>query len=297
MDSAIHYRPANRADVDQLVSLMNEQYSRKKTAAYFEWQFFQSVLPTVLMIAEIDNKIIGMFGLQKKFLSNGACVGQLIDLLIAPKNRGQGIFGRLAEKTLSYCNDIQALAVFPNKNGKRACEKNLGMVTIAKIDNLKLTNLKINNHIKKENCSQNNSQLVKLLKDDKWRNWRYNLHPEYSYKKILLDNGSIMMTKIFSDPQTKIQYGDIVETNLMADKFDDFQKLLKLSLTNFLQNDISVITTWALPHTYLYDFFKNCGFTGNLQERYFCLKIIDQDYNDLSDINNWDLAQIDAEIY
>jgi hypothetical protein len=189
------------------------------------------------------------------------------------------------------------LAVLPNQNGKRACEKNLGMKTIAKIDNLGLTDLKINDFIEKVNYGENDGEPIKFLKNDRWRNWRYDLHPEYSYKKISLDNGSFIMTKVFTDPQTKIQYGDIVETNLTAVKFDGFQKLLKLSLADFLQNGISAITTWALPHTYLYGFLKNSGFTANPQERYFCLKIINGDYHDLYDIKNWELSQIDAEIY
>ena len=134
----ITYRTAKKTDIGQLVNLMNSQYSRKKNARYSLWQFWQPAQPSTLIVALDNKKIIGMFGLQKKTLSNKIVVGQLIDLLIMPDYRGQGIFKTMADKALQKYKGLQALVVFPNQNGKRACEKNFGMKTLAKINNLVL---------------------------------------------------------------------------------------------------------------------------------------------------------------
>jgi N-acetylglutamate synthase-like GNAT family acetyltransferase len=292
----VTYRAAKKSDIGQLVNLMNGQYARQKNARYFLWQFFKPVQPSTLIVAINNKKIIGMFGIQKKILSNKVIVGQLIDLLILPDYRDRGIFKTMAGKALLRFKNLQAIIVFPNQNGKRACEKSLGMKTLAKIDSLILDTKNFQDHSDKTNFDNKNiSQLIQFKKTDTWRHWRYNLHPDYKYKKIIKNKDNFLIVKIFEDPLTKMKYGDIVD--IKQKKITDLAILVAKANNYFIKKNIKLITTWALPHTQISQFFKQLGFKPLSQERYFCVKVLKSKNKNLYDINNWQLVQADAEIY
>ena len=61
-------RKAEEKDIEQLVNLMNCQYLRKKSKDYFLWQYFNSYYSTILICAFINDELIGMFGLQTRYL-------------------------------------------------------------------------------------------------------------------------------------------------------------------------------------------------------------------------------------
>jgi hypothetical protein len=299
MNSQINIRQAKTSDIVQLVDLMNDQYGIKKNAAYFEWQFFNSPLTTGLSIAEIDDKIIGMFGLQIKSLNDGHKIGQLIDLLIDQDHRGMGIFKLLYENTLRSFDDLCALMVLSNQSGMNACVKKLDMTVLAKIDDLTLEiDAKSGKKDTPEtkNNAKNDLDLVNLSKTDAWKEWRFQKNPIYKYEEISLRNGSFMTVKIFSDQFNGVKIGDIVDLELRED-IDDFSELLDRSIGFFQSQNISHINTWALPHTRLFEILRIFGFVSKPRERYFCLKTFDKKFDYLLDINQWQLAQADAEIY
>jgi N-acetylglutamate synthase-like GNAT family acetyltransferase len=292
----ITYRTAKKSDIGQLVNLMNGEYARQKNARYFLWQFFQPAQPSTLIVAIDNKKIIGMFGLQKKTLSNKAIVGELIDLLISPDYRDRGIFKTMADKALSKFKNLQAIVVFPNQAGKRACEKSLGMKTIAKIDSLILDTKNFQDHSDKTNFDKKTiNQLIQFKKTYAWRHWRYDLHPDYKYKKIIKDKNNFIIVKIFKDPLTKIKYGDIVD--IKQEKITDLSILVARANDYFIKKNIKSITTWALPHTQIFQLFNKLGFKPLFQERFFCIKILNNKNKNLYNLNNWQLVQADAEIY
>lgn len=296
----ITYRQAKRSDINRLMLLINTQYARKKSHAYFEWQFFDSPLPTALFVAIANKEIIGMFGLQKKILSNGLKIGQLIDLLILPRYRGRKIFSTLADKTINFFSDLDGISVLPNQNGMHACKKKLGMKNIAKIDTLFLDigGFSLNNFLNRKNniLNQPNDRLIEFSKDEIWRKWRFGLCPEFKYKKISLDKNNFTIIKIFKDPKTKIKYGDIVDIKFIRNDENKFIELFKITAEKIFNDDISFITTWALPHTSTFKLLSILGFKSRAQERYFCLKIFDKKFNELYNINNWGLTQADTEM-
>ena len=61
--SDILYRPVSHEDTPRLVELFNAQYARKKNESYFNWQYFESVWPTVVMGAYANGRLEGVFGL------------------------------------------------------------------------------------------------------------------------------------------------------------------------------------------------------------------------------------------
>jgi len=291
----IFYRFAKKSDIPQLVDLMNAQYARKKNERYFLWQYFNSVQPTILTVALINQEVIGMFGLQKRKLNNGAVVGQAIDLLVSFRWRGKGIFKELAEETIEYFSDIDILCVLPNLNGKNACEKGLGWKTLGKINSMFLKNDAeksteiIKNHGPKKD-------LIKFDYNPKIRKWRFNQHPIYKYSKVGNSN-KFATVKVFKDPLTRQCYGDIVDFECDINNESTLKDLFLEAILCLKKQGLKTITTWALPHTCLYKVIKSLGFIETPRERYFCLKVLNRKYKNLYDFSNWHLVQADAEIF
>lgn len=292
-------KPANQCDIPQLVALMNSEYARKKTKQYFIWQFFESIYPTVLMTASIDNRIMGMFGLQKRILNNGAVVGQAIDMLIDKKWRGKGLFSMIANKAFEFFDDLDLLVVLPNRNGKSAVEKSLGWKCLVKIDNLTL-DLKAYKYNASNNLyhsTKSESNPSHFLYNSEIINWRFDNHPEYKYTFVNQNNKNYAVMKVFTDPLSKKRIGDIVYICTDRKDISILENLINKTIESFQRHGITLITTWGLPHTPLYQFARAMGFKTIPQERYFCVKILNPRFSGLSNIEYWHLVQADAEIY
>lgn len=280
---------------------MNAQYSRKKSGAYFLWQYFNSYYPAILMCAFTNDKLIGMFGLQKRKLNNGANVGQALDLLIAPEWRGKDIFKQLGERAIHYFRDIDLLCVFPNFNGKNASEKSLGWKTLGKINSMCI------HHKDIKNTSSNTLELLpkpkKMVTFNKFdynpeiRHWRYNQHPEYEYSKIPKTSIAFAVTKIFTDPDNSQCIGDIVDFECALNNKVILKELFLRASLRLKEQGVESVTTWALPHMPLRDVVASIGFTEIQKERYFCVKVLNPQYKYLYDFSSWHLVQADAEIY
>ena len=100
------------------------------------------------------------------------------------------------------------------------------------------------------------------------------------------DDGFVV-TKVFTDPTTGQQFGDIVEYsgNPLG------------AVERFFADGIPMVSTWALPHTPSYALLKQAGFSELPRERYFCIKALEPTLEYLYDITHWHLMPADAEIY
>jgi GNAT superfamily N-acetyltransferase len=298
---ALTIRPAIESDIPQLVDLMNLQYSRKKDKLYFLWQYFNSHYPTILMCAFNNTKLVGMFGLQKRRLKSGVHVGQAIDLLIAPEWRRQGIFKLLGTEVISYFNDLILFCVFPNLNGKSACERAFGWKTLGKINSMFLYNKNFKNLSEKASMIPYSVKkdyiFEKFDYNDETRIWRFDRHPDYEYTYVKLVTGEFAVTKVFKDPVTGVLYGDIVDFECDLNNQVLLRELFLKANTHLKEQGVEIVTTWALPHTPLREVVESLGFVDTPQERYFCLKILKDEYEYLYDLSRWHLVQADAEIY
>jgi len=242
-------------------------------------------------VAEINKKIIGMFGLQKRKLNNESLFGQAIDMLISPEHRGKGIFKEMVNYALSQFIKLDGICVFPNLNGKNAVVK-LGWKNITQINDMVLKDQisEQRSVIEYQKCA-----LIEFYFNESIKKWRFDNHPEHKYFYKVIDKNNFAVTKIFRDPITNCKYGDIVFI-----KYND-KSLLKniyyMSIDFLYSNGAESITTWALPHTYEYKILIQLSFKQKIRERYFCLKVFNPKFNNLYNVNNWRLFQADAEIY
>ncbi len=300
MVDTINFRPAVKTDIPQLIELMNSQYIRKKDEAYFLWQYFNSFYPTILMCAFFNTKLIGMFGLQERELENGAHVGHAIDMLVAHKWRGRGVFQLLGEKATDYVKNLDLLCVLPNVNGKYACEKKLGWRTLGRINLMYLEREYLKNITEKplRIFPDMNGQIFSKFKyNAENRFWRFDEHPEYIYNYVRLQAGEFAVTKIFKDPVTGSRYGDIVDFECNLNNRELLAELFRRACIYLREQEVEGITTWSLKNAPLRDSVESLGFIEIKQERYFCLKVLTPAYEYLNDLSCWHLVQSDAEIY
>jgi len=289
-------REAERRDGAHFVALFNSYYKRKTSLGYFQWQFFDTPYEGKLFTAFHDNKLVGYLGVKIYPLSGNILTGFVIDLLIDEPYRKRGITYLLGAEILDYCKAKGAAVItaLPNPYGNAAL-KSLGWKSIAKIDTLVNDDLSSISLAGKENTLVNDDSLTRFIKDHQYRNWRYDNHPAYKYETIMLDEHNYAITKLFTDPVNGNVFGDIVE--ISSNDGQNQQVLLSKILDQMKALHVRILTTWALPHTPLYSFLADHGFKTMPQERYFCVKLIDNKLEKLLHINNWNLEQCDAEIY
>jgi len=127
--------------------------------------------------------------------------------------------------------------------------------------------------------------------------WRFESHPDYQYERILTHDDCWSIIKIFSEPLTNHKYGDIVAIHYNYHNPNNLMDLLEKSILNLRDKQAETITLWGMPHTLVYKLSQCLKFQKLEQERYFCLKVINQECGYLYDISHWDLVQSDSEIY
>lgn len=293
----IKYRVATQNDIPQLVALMNSQYARKKTEAYFQWQFFNSFYPTVMMCAVDGDIVVGMFGMQKRMTKSGAIAGQAIDLLLKPDYRGKGIFQEMGKQVVDALPGLDLLCVLPNLNGKNACEKALGWKVLGKIDSLELSAFPPKSILDDVDVDCQGKDLEQFTYNDKINDWRFGGNPDYSYHYVRIDKDDFAIIKLFEEPVTGKRYGDIVNYSCDMNDSNAMRTLFYSATKKLLMLNVESVTTWALPHTVIYKVLADIGFSLKVQERYFCVEILNKAYDHLYDIRNWHLVQSDAEIF
>lgn len=276
-------RLATRADVPQLRALFNAQYARQKGEDYFHWQYFDSAWPTVVACAVDDGQVVGMFGLQCRQLTDGTQIGQAIDLLLAPHTRGSGLFAQLGAHALAQMPALQAVCVLPNANGCRAVVKALRWTQLAQVPALEWT------------AGQPLGQLppgaldIGPLHQFGWSismaNWRFSQHPQFHYERY-----GQAVTKVFTDPATGHRLGDLVDAGFSGDD-------LLAAIHGLVGQGVERVTTWALPHEPSFAALCRIGFVPVVQERYFCVRVLDPHSGHLGLASAWSLRPADAEFY
>ena len=294
MGKLIEYRFASQEDIPGIVKFINLYYNRNFTAEYFQWQYFDSVFPTVLSCAFYNNEIVGMFGLQKKTLNTGLKIGQAIDMLVDSNYRGNGIFQEVGDRAIHHFNDLSMLCVLPNLNGKIAIEKKMNWSTLGRVDCLQLTekSLTADGNVPLKNDKYSNSQEFKFQYNESIIDWRFTNNPFHSYSKINVNSSTCSFVKLFFNKKEGKTYGDIVYFTF--DNPQSFNALIRKSIKYLKEKNANVINIWGSDRlAYL---LMNIGFNKVLQERYFCLGQLNNNDHKIKNLNNWHLMMSDVEM-
>jgi len=296
-------------DAAAMASMIGKLYAIKRPPEYYAWHCFQSPDLTVTVGLKSRGELGGVFSMQKRRLNNDLLCGQANHLNIAAELQGKGYFSKLGEKAMHRFKDIGMVCVFANKQAKPACESSLGMKTIGIIPAMVLNVNGITDDSGANNtCKpisedtvfpscQEDKDIIMFKYLSSHRSWRYAKHPMYSYYIVYIDSGEYAIIKKFSDPQTRVSLGDIVDLECPLNDKEKLHKIIKAASWHLKQQGVSTITCWAVPGGVVNQVMKDIGFRPAGHETYFCIKVLRPEYDHLCDFSRWHLRMADATNY
>ena len=307
MSLDIVYRPITQKDIAGVVELCDGLYNIKRPAQYYTWQWFNCPNKSLLMGAFDVDRLIGLFGMQKKILNNGISCGCAINLNVRPDWQGKGIFSRLGGFIINEFRHCDLFCVFANAKAKYPCEHVFGFRNVATLGTLLLDRFDgeapadikveaINNDFNFTE-QQDFRGPVSFVYSSEYRNWRYAQHPFYKYTLLKDNSGDFAIVKKFIDPCTGESFGDIVDFNSPLDNKERLYQIFSRSCGYLKESGVNKITTWALRDSLVRKVVEEIGFKEPGVCSYFEVKIIKPGIEYLYDTNRWHLRQADATNY
>jgi hypothetical protein len=296
MPGTPHIRAATSEDIPGLVKLFARYYNQHKPAAYFEWQFFQEVLPCALTVAVDDHDdVVGSFGYMRRPLSNGLICGQVMDILLDENQRGKGIFVAMAKHAFSVFTDVQIRVVLSNQAGTAALTRALGWKTLARVPvYTKSAQSDDQGHVLP--ALEAFIDPLRIQYTERSENWRFDQHPLNTYYR--LETASLHgYLKLFVDPVDDTRrFGDVlyVTSNLELLRTQDW---LSEAMNWFKEQGAGTCGLWSLPGNVVSTAALNEGFTIGEQERWLCGQVVDAACHDIFEETAWEVCAADAEFY
>lgn len=290
---------AKVTDATKLATLMNRHYKRKFSADYFHWRYLDKNTRAQLFVLRKKSDIVGMSGVERRFLSSGESAGVTCDVLIDREFQGRGLLVLLEYAVEEFCRKqkMAVIVVFANETGMKSMikagnRKLAGTITMLEYDPSDINKLAKNKQFQEY---RKQSDLVYFQSDPSYRYWRFVQNPWYQYNKIKAGKNKFAYTKLFVEPLHKTNFGDIVYYSCPDD--ESALRSLFIKTINSFPPSIKIITTWAVPHTLAYKVCHNLGFRDTDKQTFFCLKVLDSKVNYLYDFERWHLLESDSEVY
>jgi hypothetical protein len=308
MTDKIAFREINPGDIDSMVAMLDSMYDLKRSKEFLVWQCFKNFNVRSLMGAFDGDRIVGMFGVQKRTLTNGVICGQGSWLNISPAYKGRGYFARLGELAIKHLPDIDVVCVFANRRAKVPLEKSLKFETIGAIDLLVNDDL-LGFDTKESECEPVGPETrfdcanrvgagsVGFVYTPAYRIWRYTFNPMYSYWIVKLETGEFSVIKKFHDPDSGLIWGDIVDLEYDPENEAGLLKLVRETLSHLRRLGAVRATIWALPEMCLRRIALEFGFRASNYKTFFSFKVLNRSHEYLRDFSMWSIRQADATNY
>jgi N-acetylglutamate synthase-like GNAT family acetyltransferase len=311
MNDPLEIRQATRDDLPSIYRLTSTMYTTwNRSADFLKWLCFETVVPTVLMCAFYREAVVGMFGVQKRRLTNGALCGQAIGLNIAPDWQGKRIFTELGKKAFAHFSDLDVISVFANANARQPCERSFGMQTIGILHMIVLDDFRaiarpegllsiqqVTAHTVFPDPDYQPLNSVAFVYDSAYRSWRFGQRPQYSYALLRMANNDFAVVKLFEDPASGAKSGDIVDYACSPDRYDNLEQLLSAVCWHLKDQGASRVNAWAAGGQAVQRAFAAFPFRKSSSETYFGFRTLNSGYSMLSDFAAWHLRLADATNY
>lgn len=278
----IRIEPLHSQHCSLLSALMNRYYARQRPVEYFQWQYFDYPGRVSSFGAFAGDRLVGHFGLQRKPLSGGRWVDQVMDIIIDSEYRSSGLFRRLWDAVRADIGGDGSTLVLANADGKEACVRKLDFQQVAQLDALALTS----DDLRDGYPGDIPTPRCRLLLDSALLDWRFRRHPLFDYRFHGDPGGSLVVTKMFVTEQSR--QGDIVYFHgaPVAD-------LWKEACLQLFAQGATQVNSWSFPGTAERSLMLEMGFQAlPPQSRYLCLRTSDPD---LCRAEKWNIAPADTE--
>lgn len=266
-------------------ALMNRHYQRHRPPEYFQWQYFEYPSKVFSSGCFQGTELLGMFGLQRKELTNFGPIDQVVDIIIEQAHRGRGIFLKLWQHVTKQIESGPQF-IIGNRSGGEACIRRLGFRRVLKIDqfcagpNLSLKQLEV----------EPPSARLGFEMNTPLRRWRFERNPFFSYQQFDSIDGSQATAKIFRPSEESPLFGDIVHYGFQ----DQTANAIALAYRHLSRAGCDQITTWALPGSGLRESLLSAGFEVEPQERLLCVGGVSAQ-SELLRPDLWHILQCDTE--
>jgi hypothetical protein len=309
MGSELNIRLANHCDIDGIVELQKNIYPQyKRDAPFFAWQCFENVNPSVLIVAQQDNAIVGTFGIQKIKTTCGLYGGQLSWLIIDKQKRRSGLFAEMGSLALKFFSDLDFIFIFANKNAVLPCKKAFDMKFIGSMSPMNLSSIPLDccheysvQTVSTETAFPiyaNSTDTISFLRTENYRRWRYAYSTSHKYFKISISTGEYAIIKLFAEKKDKQNMmGDIVDFDCSLTDESRVQNLFQVASFELRKMGASIITTWAVLGTQLQFLLNKMGFSQGEPSSSMGIKLLNKKYKQLYEFSNWHIVQSDASNY
>jgi hypothetical protein len=318
----IEFRLSKLSDNYAIVDLLTLSSSHLRTIRYWEWINTKECFPgSFVVVATYSDKIIGHYAVSVRDYSVFGSlkrVGIATQTVIHPSFRNLQILLDISNFVKGVCLEIDLYMVigFPNDNLYKINTKFLGWERVSDVGQFEvslnqLPVFKLNNKILRVlEFNDNFNRLIDFNNDKNndikecisidCLNWRYFEHPLNNYVIFSsisdsnnLNNGYIVLKIYHSNTGVK---GHIVELLTYNDSAI-MDSLLGVSIEYFKWANCSSISVWVGKNNYKYNYFKNIGFNENSIKSHLQVLPLGEAYNEVLDIDSWDLAMKMSDAY
>lgn len=303
---------------EDFVGLFNSIYSRRIDSSYYYWRFGRQDCNGFILFSEDKDGLKGCIGYHLLDVDRFK-VALIVDAMVAPRCRDGRTFFHLSRR-LENCarhHGAKALLMLPNENGAKAWtadkEWALAEYMVSYTHRVRTDGLGALRHFKVDRFGQwvdrietkfsmNNPELRHARRTKDYLNWRFS-NPMHDYEIYQVYRGGkslpfgYMVLKVFTDPVTAEQTGDIVDIMWCENDAPALMDMLRVALRRFHTHGIRNVSMWLQTNTLLDAVGRCIGFTPTDRHRAFCVKILDRDYSALAFPENWFLTMADSEVY
>jgi len=310
-------RNAEIEDIPKLIDLANLSSDYNWKDEWYKWQCFDNPLPSVFLVAEANNELVGMFGLQVKQLRSNQIydetiqIGQIVWLNFTEEWKAQGLFREMGQQVIARFDNLDGLCIVSNKKNLEDCKEGLGLRNLGVLNRLNLNpqniNIKEDSAICEEVDSNTRYETIErkykaflFEKENDFRVWRFSNSPGYNYFKVTIPTGEYAIVKLFYDfhPNSpKDCIGDIVDFECDINNKEKLKMVFSSAINNLVKMGSIKITTWANPSSVLRNVLGRVGFVEGANNGFFGFKLLNSQFSMLTEYEKWHLVQSDATNY
>lgn len=306
MSEKLAIRQMQPDDLPKLYSMVRPMYASERSREFLDWQCFRNIHPVTAMAAFSSGRMVGLFGIQKRYLNNGLCCGQGSWINIAPQWQGKGLFRELGERAMGSMPGVDVLCVIANATARGPLQTALGFRTIGAIDTLTLSTANVTqprdlrrsriDSTTEFSSAPDRQAKIMFCSSQEYRRWRYGESPANTYWKIERNATRYAVVKLFANA-TGRNMGDIVDIECPAAEEEDLKEIVLGATHHLKEIGAANVTLWALPGTTLRVVADNIGFKTDGRIAHFCVKVMKAGDDRLNDLSQWHIRQGDATNY
>jgi hypothetical protein len=298
-------------EIPQLVGLFQRSFGRSLDPQYLKWRYVDNPCQDLLVNVHFENEaIVANYSASPCMLKiDGQSVKTALSMttMTDPMFAGRGLFNKLACELYEYMTEKNYAMVwgFPNSNSHYAFMNKLKWVDIYEIPTMKFV---LNKRVEKNIIYTSDNQfllnyersqylgdLIHVVKNAKYLQWRYASNPNNQYTNLVISqHGCVSSYCVIKRYNQQV---DIVD--LQAQNRDEGQSLLLQAIQWASENDLGAVNCWAPRHHFMHGLCERLGFTNGEPVTYLgarTLSTVPQSKR-INDYSRWYLQMGDSDVY